>query len=256
MRGGEAALQEFGIVVLRTLITYFVVLAIMRIMGSREIGKLSVFDFVVSIMIAEIAIISIVEPDKKLLHAIVPMATLLAIQFGTSLILLKSRKLRLMFDSKPQIVIEKGKLRRDVMKKQRYTLDDLLLQLREQQIASVGDVEFAVLEPNGKLSVIKKEDGQEENRQKDKGGTNREKAREADSGTVQFPPKYRFEMLPVPLIMDGTVLEENLEKLGKNKFWLRSELRSRGIADVKDVFLCTLDHRGRLFVDAARKPHS
>jgi uncharacterized membrane protein YcaP (DUF421 family) len=241
-------LQEFGIMVLRTVLTYFVVLLIMRIMGSREIGKLSVFDFVVSIMIAEIAIISIVEPERNLTHAIVPMATLLAIQVATSFILLKSRKLRLLFDSKPQIVIEKGKLRRDVMKKQRYTLDDLMLQLREQQIASVGDVEFAVLEPNGKLSVIPKQNGGAE-----KNGSRPEKEPSA-SETVPIPPKYRFETLPVPLIMDGTVLEENLEKLGKNKFWLRSELRSRGITDVRDVFLCTLDHRGRLFVDAARKP--
>jgi uncharacterized membrane protein YcaP (DUF421 family) len=251
MRGGATALQELGVIVLRTVVTYFVVLVIMRIMGSREIGKLSVFDFVVSIMIAEIAIISVVEPEKEILHAIVPMATLLAIQVGTSFILLKSRKLRLMFDSKPQIVIEKGKLRRDVMKKQRYTLDDLMLQLREQQIASVGDVEFAVLEPNGKLSVIKKQDAENGGTKGEQSGKERT---DQAAGTVQFPPKYRFETLPVPLIMDGTVLEENLERLGKNKFWLRSELRSRGIADVKDVFLCTIDHRGRLFVDAARKP--
>ena len=244
-------MQELGIIVLRTVVTYFVVLAIMRIMGSREIGKLSVFDFVVSIMIAEIAIISVVEPEKEILHAIVPMATLRAIQVGTSFILLKSRKLRLMFDSKPQIVIEKGKLRRDVMKKQRYTLDDLMLQLREHQIASVEDVEFAVLEPNGKLSVIKKQDAESGGTKGEQPGKERA---DQSAGTVPFPPKYRFEALPVPLIMDGTVLEENLEKLGKNKFWLRSELRSRGITDVKDVFLCTIDHRGRLFVDAARKP--
>ena len=246
-------MQELGHIVLRTVITYFVVLAVMRIMGSREIGKLSVFDFVVSVMIAEIAVISIVEPAKAIKHAVVPLATLLAIQVGTSLILLKSRKLRLMFDAKPQIIIEKGRLNRDVMRKQRYTLDDLMVQLREQRIASVGDVEFAVLEPNGKLSVIKKQEA-------DSGETEpvREKQEKAQpdpaSGTVQFPPKYRFETLPVPLIMDGQVLVENLEKLGKNRFWLRSELRSRGITDVKDVFLCTLDHRGRLFVDAARKP--
>lgn len=258
MRGGATALRELGIVVLRTVVTYFVVLAIMRIMGSREIGKLSVFDFVVSIMIAEIAIISIVEPEKQLLHAIVPMATLLAIQVGTSIVTLKSRKLRLLFDSKPQIIIEKGKLRRDVMRKQRYTLDDLLLQLREQQIASVGNVEFAVLEPNGKLSVIKKQDGESAGSDgAETNGSKPENVQQAsDSGTVRFPPKYRFETLPVPLIMDGIVLDDNLEKLGKNRFWLRSELRSRGIADVKDVFLCTLDHRGRLFVDAARKPQS
>lgn len=253
-------MQELGNIVLRTVITYFVVLVVMRIMGSREIGKLSVFDFVVSVMIAEIAVISIIEPAKEMMHAIVPLAVLLAIQVVTSIILLKSRKLRLMFDSKPQIVIERGKLRRDVMRKQRYTLDDLMLQLRENQIASVGDVEFAVLEPNGKLSVIKKQEEDGETRPAG-GGTEPERGKQAKAQTaapssepVQFPPKYRFETLPVPLIMDGIVIEENLEKLGKNQFWLRSELRSRGISDIKDVFLCTLDHRGKLFVDAARKP--
>ena len=248
-------MQELGIIVLRTVMTYFIVLAIMRIMGSREIGKLSVFDFVVSIMIAEIAVISIVEPEK-MLYSIVPIVTLLAIQVGTSFILLKSRKLRAMFDSQPQIIIEKGKLRRDVMKKQRYTLDDLMQQLREQKVASIGDVEFAVLEPNGKLSVIKKQDGESGGTKTDQTDKSGKERTDQSSGTVQFPPKYRFETLPVPLILDGAVIEENLEKLGKNKFWLRSELRSRGIADVKDVFLCTIDHRGRLFIDAARKPQN
>lgn len=272
-------MAEIGNLVLRTVLTYFVVLVVMRVMGKREIGKLSIFDLVISVMIAEIAVISIVEPSKQMLHAFIPMAVLLAIQVGTSLLLLRFRALRSFFDGKPAIIIEKGQLNRDVMRKQRYNLEDLMAQLREQQIASVGDVEFAVLEPSGKLSIIKKDEAAGETGQngavKAEGGGAPERerrdggaaamrtrpertasAQDADAGTMPFPPKFRFETLPVPLIMDGKVLDDNLEKLGKNRFWLRSELRGRGIRDLKDVFLCTVDHRGRMFVDSGRCPRS
>lgn len=238
-------------IVLRTVITYFVVFIVMRIMGKREIGKLSIFDLVISVMIAEIAVIVISEPTKHMLHAIAPMLTLLAIQVITSIIILKFRGLRLLFDGKPTIVIAKGKLNREAMRKSRYNLDDLMVQLREQSIASVADVEFAILEPSGKLSVIQKEQPARAS-----AGAARASDESTDKGenTVPFPPKYRFEMLPIPLIMDGKVQDENLEKIGKNRFWLKNELRAKKISDFKDVFLCTIDHRGRLFVDSDRKP--
>ena len=146
--------SDIGAHIFRTILMYFIVYGAIRIMGKREIGKLSMFDLVVSIMLAEIAAFVIEDTDKPLSHGIVPMVTVLVVQIGMAFLSLKSRRLRLMIDGKPTVLISKGTLHRDEMRKQRYNLDDLLLQLREQNIDSIGEVEFAILETTGKLTVI------------------------------------------------------------------------------------------------------
>lgn len=213
---------------LRTLLIYFVIILIMRIMGKREIGKLSVVDLVVSIMIAEIAVFVIEDPEKPLLQGILPMATLLAVQLIMAYISLKSQTIRLWFDGRPSIIIRNGKIDQEEMKKQRYNLDDLLLQLRENKIMNVADVEFAILETSGKLTV------------QEKPTVSKSKA---DASNI------RYEGLPIPLIMDGKVQDDNLEKLGKTRFWLKNRLQEKGVNEFKDVFFCTIDYRGQLFVN-------
>jgi uncharacterized membrane protein YcaP (DUF421 family) len=218
----------------RTVLIYFVVFLTMRIMGKREIGKLSVFDLVISIMIAEIAVFVIEDTEMPMMHGILPMATLVLIQVGIAFFALKSQLIRNLFDGKPSYIIEKGKLNRKEMKKQRYTLDDLLLQLRENRIANVADVEFAILETTGKLSVIEKE---------------KNSVPEAGKGKVHF----HYEGLPMPLIMDGKVQEQYLEKIGKTRFWLKNQLQEKGVADFKEVFFCSIDHNGKLYLNMKRK---
>ncbi|WP_138753012.1 DUF421 domain-containing protein [Paenibacillus sinopodophylli] len=225
----------------------------MRFMGKREIGKLSVFDLVISVMIAEIAVIVIEDMDRSMWSGIMPMVILLLIQVGSAFMTMKSRRLRLLFDGKPSVIIDKGKLNSDVMRKQRYNLDDLMLQLRENKISAVSDVEFAILETSGKLSVIPKEDTKSsENSGNDNpfvgNKTNDRNLKTFDPSKV-IPSKYRFEILPVPLIMDGKVQDRNLEKLEKTRFWLKNVLQEKGVTDFKDVFFCTIDHKGKLFVD-------
>ncbi|SFE24983.1 Uncharacterized membrane protein YcaP, DUF421 family [Paenibacillus catalpae] len=242
--------MEYWSMLLRTVFIYFVVFLIMRFMGKREIGKLSVFDLVISVMIAEIAVIVIEDVDRAIWEGVLPMVVLLLIQIGIAFIALKNRRLRLWFDGKPSVIIAKGKLNRDVMRKQRYNLDDLLLQLRENKIQTVADVEFAILETTGKLSVVEKDkegNGQEELK---------EKAAEEPilKPQSQTPARFRFEMLPIPLIMDGKVQDENLEKLDKTRFWLKNVLQEQGVYDFKEVFLCTIDHKGKLYVDSDKKP--
>lgn len=214
----------------RTVLVYFIVFLTLRIMGKREIGKLSVFDLVISIMIAEIAVFVLEDLDKPILEGILPMMTLVGIQIFIAFISLKSEKLRRLIEGKPAYIIQNGQLNRNVMKNHRYNLDDLLLQLRQSKITDVADVEFAILEPSGKLTVVEKKspvppkkDGQQ--------------------------VKIRYEGLPLPLIMDGKVQDESLEKLGKTRFWLKNQLQSKGIRDFKEVFFCTIDHRGHWFVD-------
>ncbi|MEK0314449.1 DUF421 domain-containing protein [Cohnella sp. 56] len=225
--------MELTAVTLRTLLMYLFVFLILRMMGKREIGKLSVFDLVISIMIAEIAVIAIEAPNRPILHAVAPMAVLVAMQLAVSNITLKNRKLRLWFEGKPSVIISQGNLNWKEMKKQRYSLDDLMMQLRENRIDHVGDVELAVLESSGKLSVI----------------LANKKTTEPEQPSPPPPPRIRYGLLPLPLIMDGHVQDDNLDKLGKNRFWLRQELRREGVKDFKHVAFCSLDHKGRLYIN-------
>ena len=121
-------------------------------MGKREIGKLSVFDLTISTMIAEIAVFVIEDIERPIYDGVVPTATLVLIQVLVAEFSLKSRKLRLLMDGKPSILISDGKIHRSEMRKQRYNIDDLLQQLRGQNIDSPDDVEFAILETSGQLT--------------------------------------------------------------------------------------------------------
>lgn len=226
------ASSDAWVVLLRTVLVYFVVFLIMRIMGKREIGKLSVFDLVISIMIAEIAVFIIEDTEMPIMHGVLPMTILLLIQISIAFLSLKSQWIRDLFDGKPSFIIENGELNRKEMMKQRYTLDDLLLQLRENKVTNVADVEFAILETSGKLSVVEK---------------NKEQATQSGDG------KFYYEGLPLPLIMDGKVQEQNLEKIGKTRFWLKNKIQERGASDLKDVFFCSIDHRGKLYINLKRK---
>nr|WP_240633036.1 DUF421 domain-containing protein [Paenibacillus montanisoli] len=241
--------MEYWVLAFRTLLIYFIVFLIMRLMGKREIGKLSVFDLVISVMIAEIAVVVIEDTKRPVLHGVLPMACLLIIQILIAFISLKSRKLRVWFDGEPVVLVERGKLNREAMRKQRYNLDDLLLQFRENK-TNIADVEFAILETTGKLSIIQKDmKGRDSNGHSSSEG---HAPRQDSQFPKPFPKNYRFETLPVPLIMDGEIQKTNLEQLGKDRFWLNNQLRQRGITDVKQVFLCTIDHRGKIFLDSRR----
>ncbi|MEK3913991.1 DUF421 domain-containing protein [Paenibacillus sp. FSL H7-0331] len=216
----------------RTIFVYFIVFVTMRIMGKREIGKLSVFDLVISIMIAEIAVFVLEDMNKSLMDGILPMFTLVGVQLIIAYLSLKNEKIRRLFEGKSSLIIENGKLNREEMRRQRYNLDDLLLQLRQSKVMDVANVEFAILEPSGKLTVVEK--------------------KESAAAPAEGKSVFRYEGLPLPLIMDGKVQDENLEKLGKTRFWLKSELQLQGIKEFKDVFFCTFDHRGKWFVDRRR----
>ncbi|MBM7644695.1 uncharacterized membrane protein YcaP (DUF421 family) [Scopulibacillus daqui] len=209
-------------VILRTIFLYIVILITFRMMGKREFGKLSIVDFVVFIMIAELAVISIEDPNKPLLIMICPIFILTLIQMFLSFLSLKSRSLREIFDGKPAEIIKNGKIDEHEMRKQRYNFDDLLTQLREQNIKNITDVEFGVLEPNGNLSVLKKSDKNDDE---------------------------RHSAMSFPLILDGKVQEQNLEKINQTPLWLRQQLRKLGFRDIKQISYCILDEDGTFYID-------
>ncbi|MDQ0254250.1 uncharacterized membrane protein YcaP (DUF421 family) [Evansella vedderi] len=215
--------MEVGTIITRTVVIYIVILLVFRIMGKREIGELSVVDFVISIMLAELAVISIENENAPIAKQIIPMLVLMCIQITLAFVSLKNEKLRKFIDGSPSILIRRGKIDEKEMRKQRYNFDDLMMQLRQKNIKYLSDVEFAILEPSGDLSVIEKETGPDAKRH----------------------PHY----LPLPLILDGKIKQDHLTQLGKTEFWLRQELRKLGYRDITKISFCSLDRNDRLYVD-------
>lgn len=215
-------MEEHLIIVFRTLFLYVLILIIFRLMGKREIGELSILDLVVFIMIAEMAVVAIEDTKDPLIHTILPMMLLMVIQIILAIISLKSKRFRDFVDGKPTIIINRGKIDEHEMRRQRYNFDDLMSQLREKDIRSIADVEFAILEASGKLSVIEKE--KDENK----------KAIEGD--------------ITIPLIMDGMINEDNLKRIDKTNFWLRQELKKLGYKDIKTISFCSFEN-GSFFID-------
>ncbi|WP_209122826.1 DUF421 domain-containing protein [Alkalihalobacillus sp. BA299] len=214
--------MDYSTIVLRTIFIYFIILLVLRFMGKREIGQLSVLDFVVSIMIAELAVISIENIRAPMLHTIIPIVVLSLIQIMFAFISLKSEKLRKLVDGKPSVLINQGKIDEGEMRKQRYNFDDLLIQLRQNKVSKLSDVEFAILEPSGKLSIIEKDEDQQNGKQ---------------------------SRLPLPLILDGKVNKEHLEQINKTPLWLRQQLRKLGYRDVKKISYCALHDDDTFFID-------
>ncbi|ASB61854.1 membrane protein [Bacillus sp. A053] len=211
-------MEELLTIAFRTIVLYFVILIIFRFMGKREIGELSILDLVVFIMMAEIAVLAIENVEDHLFHTILPMLVLMVIQVTFAYLSLKSRKVRQLLDGKPTIIIKYGKIDEDAMRSQRYNFDDLMVQLRENSIDRVADVSFAILEPSGKLTVVKKENSGE------------------------------HQQLDLPLILDGSIQTENLSRIGKDKQWLLGNLQKHGYTDPLDISFCSFTD-GELFID-------
>jgi uncharacterized membrane protein YcaP (DUF421 family) len=215
----EVFAVELLIMVARTVLLYVVVLIIFRVMGKREIGELSILDLVVFIMIAEMAVMAIENPKDPLLYSILPMLTLLIIQIGLAIWSLKSNRMRNFIDGKPSIIIENGKINEHEMKRQRYNFNDLLVQLRDKNIKNVADVEFAILESSGRLSVFEKDQ-----QSREKGNLN------------------------LPFIIDGIIQEEHLLHEHQTTEWLKTELAKLGYSNLDKISYCSYDN-GKFFID-------
>ena len=144
-------------IIFKTLVLYFFIVIVYRIMGKKEVGKLSIIDLIVSILIAELAAISIEQYDSSIMISIVPILCLVIIEVLFGYIGLKSSKFKKIIEGSPVVIIKNGKLNFDAMRKLRYGLDDLISQLREQGIKSIEEVNYAVIENNGKLSIFQNE---------------------------------------------------------------------------------------------------
>jgi uncharacterized membrane protein YcaP (DUF421 family) len=212
----------------RTLILFFLVVITMRIMGKRQIGELQPFELAVAILISELAAVPMQDTGIPLVNGIIPILTLLIAQISLSFISLKSTKARGIICGRPSILIENGKIKEEELRKEMYTLNDLLEQLRINNTPNIADVEFAILETNGQLSIIPKS-----------------QKRPVIAEDLNVPTKY--DGLPLDLIVDGNVNYENLNKAHLNQAWLEDELRKFGVDRLKDVLFASLDSQGKLY---------
>lgn len=197
--------MELLTTVLRTLFFYFFVTFAYRIMGKREVGQLGIVDLIVSILIAELVAISIENVDKSIMLTIAPISLLVVIEIALAYLSTKSRWFRQVFTSKPSVIINHGVINYKEMIKQRYSLDDLLVSLRQASIKSIEDVEYAFLESNGKLSIFK-------------------------YNLFKTDSAY-----PAPIIVDGVIQEYTLKNIRKNKIWIKLYLRKQNI-NLEDIF--------------------
>ena len=193
--------MEFIITVFRTFLFYFLIVFVYRIMGKREVGQLGIIDLIVSVLIAELVAISLEDTTKSVWLVIIPIFLLVGLQIGMSFLSLKRKNIRDIFDGKPSVMINHGKINIKEMLKQRYNLEDLLTQLREQSIKSINEVEYAILETSGKLSVFKKETSKK-------------------------------EAYPLPIIIEGKIEYDTLKLLDKDISWLKEHLT----VELNDIF--------------------
>ena len=196
--------MAYFIVLTRTVIFYILITIIYRFMGKREIGQLGTVDLTVSILIAELIAISIDNREESIFLSIFPILLLVFIQIFVSYTSLKSSKIRSIFDGNPSVIINRGKINFKEMVKQRYNLDDLLTQLREQHIRTIEEVDYAILETSGKLSVFHKNN-------------------------------ELFGTYPLPLILDGIIDYDTLRQIKKDSLWLSKTLINEQVL-LEDVF--------------------
>lgn len=189
--------MDYVIIFFRTVFFYFFIILIYRIMGKREVGQLGIIDLIVSILMAELAMISIEGYDKSIFYSILPIVTLTILQTILAYFSIKKPKFRNFLDGNPSIIIKEGHVNYKEMLRQRYSLDDLLVQIRDKGFKSLEEVEYAILENNGSLSVF--------------GYANKNK------------------YLPLPIILDGKVQKDTLKYLDKDEEWIDNILTKKDV---------------------------
>ena len=193
--------MEYFTIIFRTFFFYFFIVFVYRVMGKREVGQLGIIDLIVSVLIAELVALSLDKTDQSIFMAIIPIILLVLCQIIMAVLSLNKKGIREMFDGKPSVIINNGKIQIKEMFKQRYNLDDLLTQLRESNYKSISEVDYAILETSGKLSVFKKEN------------TNK-------------------KTFPLPVIVEGKIEYDTLKLLNKDVKWLLDNIST----DIANIF--------------------
>jgi uncharacterized membrane protein YcaP (DUF421 family) len=228
---GNREVRVLAIAIIRTLILYIAIIVSMRVMGKRQLGELEPAEFVVAVLISDLAAHPLQDIGTPLLYGLIPVLTLMCCEVAISAMALKSVRLRAVISGTPSFIIENGKLLQREMKRNRYTVDELTEHLRKKDIMDISAVKYAILETDGTLSTVLY-------------------ASEQPATPRQLALTVDDMGYPMIVINDGRVLDENLQKLGFNRAWLKNQLKSRKVTDPREVFLMSADAGGRVYFAA------
>lgn len=217
----------------RAVVLYIIVLVVVRFMGKREIGQLQPFELVISIMIADLASTPMSDIGIPITNGIIPILGLLVMHLIISAINMKSIKAREILCGKPRLLINRGKIDEQALEREKFTINELEERLRGKDVMNLGDVEYAILETSGEISVVLKPE---------KRGTIPE-----DFGIT---PKY--DGIAYDLVIDGQVMYQNLKILGKNYEWLKKELKNLNMKP-EETLIATIDGSGTIFAQNKEK---
>lgn len=215
------------VVIWRTLILYVLLIVVVRLLGKRQIGQMEPSEFVVTMLLANLATIPMEDPDLSIAHGIVPIVLIFAAEYGMAYITMRSIFIRKLCCGKPVILIENGKISAKNLRRTRINLDELTMHLREKEIFDLSEVKFAILETNGQLSTLLY--------------SKHRPASAKDAGL-----KVKDTELPVTLISDGKLLHQNLDLTDKTEEWVQSELKKRN-CEQKQVLLMTVDAANKVY---------
>lgn len=223
-----------AIVFIRTLIIYFSLLAAMRLMGKRQLGEMELSELIVAALIADLAAHPLQDIGIPMLNGLIPIFTLFCLEIIISGVSMKHIRLRGFLYGKPSIIISHGKIRQSEMRKNRFTLDELTQELRNQSVLDISSIEYAILETNGQLNIVLMPDN-----------------RPATAG--QLGIQASDTGYPTIIINDGRVIEQNLTLTGHNADWMHKQLAQNNISDPKKVYLMTVDGAQTVYVAPMEK---
>ncbi len=223
-------MSEVLVVIVRSIIAFFSLLIFAKILGKQQISQLTFFDYVLGITIGSIASELTVDLESRAWAHWIGLFSWAALGFLMEYVTLKWRYAAKFIEGEPTIVIMNGKVMENALRKMKYNVSDIMELLRVKDVFDLNEVDFAIIEPNGQLSVLRK--------------PQYESIKAKDLKIKNKPSGISTE-----LIYDGVLNEENLKQLNKNKNWLEKQLKSHGINDISDVFIATLNPGGSFYVD-------
>lgn len=220
-------------VIVKTVIIYVFLLLIMRLMGKRELGQIQTFELVISMIIADTAAVPIYDENASLLNALVSVSILFLMHMIISFINMRSVKGREIFCGKPRILINKGKIEEEALKKESITINELQERLREKDVFNLGDVEYVILETSGQISVVPKPE---------------KRALKIEDLNI----KSEYEGLAFDLVLDGKVMSENLKLIGKDYRWLEKQTKEFGIKP-EEALVVTINGDNSFYCQAKKR---
>ncbi len=213
---------------IRTVFIYVFLILIMRMMGKRQLGELEMTDLVITLLLSEIATVSLTDPSIPLMHSVIPVATLALLEMLTSWLSLKLPKLKTMLSPKPAILIHNGTVDREQLQKARVSLDELMCELRQKDISDISQVQYAIMESSGKMSVIKK-------------------AAESPPTAAQLGIQPDESGMMRTVFCDGFYADKTLRAIGRDRHWVNKQIKSCGLTP-ETVFFVTADDAGNVRV--------